>query len=90
MRFNPDDHNSIEKNINDVNFRTSVWIKDHRTLAPDDRVNVVLNVKTGSASTGLVIEEHDIHGLIEFLQMTLDHIKSAEIELLALQTKAAA
>lgn len=90
MKFNPDDHNYVEKKINDVNFRTAVWIKDHRTLQPDDRVNVVLNVHTGAASTGLVIEEHEIHGLIEFLQLTLDNIKSAELELLALQTKAAA
>ena len=90
MKFNPDDHNYVEKKINDVNFRTSTWIKDHRTLQPYNQVNVVFNVSTGQASTSMMIKTDDINNLIELLQLTLDNIKSAELELIALQTKVAA
>ena len=90
MSFNPDIHNNIEKEINGVNFRTSTWMKDYTTLKPDNQVNVILHVATGQASTSMMIKTEDVNNLIELLQLTLDNIKSAEIELIALQTKAAA
>lgn len=90
MRFDPDDHNRVEKTINGVEFRTATWIKDHRTLRPDNRVNVIFNVTTGQASTSIMVDSENINALIELLQLTQDNIKAAEIELLALQTKVAA
>lgn len=90
MKFNPNTHNHVEKTINDVNFRSAVWIKDHRTAELVDHVPIILSVETGAARIGVSLNADDIHSLIDMLNLTLDNIKAAELELLALQTKAAA
>ena len=90
MRFDPEEHNKIFKKINEVDFITSTWIKHHKTKIPDNQVNVILMVQTGQATTAIMMKTEDINNLIELLELTLDNIKAGELELLALQTKAAA
>lgn len=87
MKFYPDDHNNVVKEINGVRFRTSTWIKGHRTLEAYDQVNVVFAITTGQASTSIMVNTEEINSLIEMLQLTLNLIKSAEIELLAIDSK---
>lgn len=65
-------------------FKFSSWITDRNTVAS----NVIIT--TGPALISETLNATQAQTLIDLLQIHIDNIKQAEIELLARQTKAAA
>lgn len=90
MKFNPANHNTAKTIINSLKINTSVWMADHRTGEPQDYVAKIITIDTGSCHIHENLSAEQAQELINMLNQHIEYIKEAELELLALQTKAAA
>jgi|GEM_PF-1779303 len=90
MKFNPANHNKAKTLINRLEINTSVWIADHRTGEPQDYVAQIITIDTGACQIHEDLSAKQAQDLINMLNQHIEYIKEAELELLALQTKAAA
>jgi len=89
MKFNPDTHNTQTANIGNTRFETSVWIRD---WVPSDgeMIAAIICVETGTARLQQNLSADDAQAIINMLTQHIEHIKEAELELIAVNTKAAA
>lgn len=90
MSFNPKDHNSALTHLDRCLIKTSVWMADYKTGTPNDNVSAIITIDTGSCHIHESLNATQAQAMIDMLNQHIDYIKEAELELLALQTKAAA
>ena len=89
MKFNPDTQNTQHVTIGNTTFQTSVWIRD---WVPSDgeMLAAIIVVETGAARLQQSLSAVDAQAMINMLTQHIEHIKEAELELIAINTKAAA
>jgi len=89
MKFNPDTHNTQTAAIGNTTFQTSVWIRD---WVPSDgeMLAAIIIVETGTARLQQSLSAVDAQAMINILTQHIEYIKEAELELIAIDTKAAA
>jgi len=90
MKFNPANHNTAKTIINSLKINTSVWITHHQTGELRQDVANIITIDTGSCHIHEDLSAEQAQELINMLNQHIEYIKEAELELLALQTKAAA
>jgi len=90
MSFNPEKFNTSEILLKNSTVRTSVWIKDYTTKRVEDKVYSVFVIETGSARIQEYLSAIDAQVMIDILTQHIEFIKQAELELIAINSKAAA
>jgi acetyl-CoA carboxylase beta subunit len=90
MSFNPEQFNTSTILLNSSIVRTSVWIKDYTTKKVEDQVYSVFVIESGSARMQENLSAEDAQAMINILTQHIEHIKQAELELIAINSKAAA
>lgn len=90
MIFNPEQFNTSEIILKNSIVRTSVWIKDYTTKKVEDQVYSVFVIETGSARIQENLSAIDAQVMINILTQHIEFIKQAELELIVINSKAAA
>lgn len=90
MSFNPEKFNTSEILLKNSTVRTSVWIKDYTTKKVEDQVYSVFVIETGSARIQENLSATDAQVMINILTKHIEFIKQAELELIVINSKAAA
>lgn len=90
MSFNPEKFNTSEILLKNSTVRTSVWIKDYTTKRVEDQVYSVFVIETGLARIQENLSAIDAQVMIDILTQHIEFIKQAELELIAINSKAAA
>ncbi|HEY9211065.1 MAG TPA: hypothetical protein VIO56_06605 [Methylotenera sp.] len=90
MSFNPEQFNTSTILLKSSIVRTSVWIKDYTTKKVEDQVYSAFVIETGSARIQENLSTLDAQLMINMLNQHIDYIKQAELELIAINSKAAA
>lgn len=73
-----------------VKIKSNIWVKNSLNNTYLGKVASVLTFETGAVSVQSSVSAEKAQELIKMLELHIEIIKSAEIELLALQTKEAA
>ena len=89
MKFNPDTHNTQTATIGDTTFHSSVWIRDY-VPSDGEMIAAAIIVETGTARLQQSLSAVDAQAMIDMLIHHIENIKDAELELIAINTKAAA
>jgi hypothetical protein len=89
MKFNPDTHNTQTAAIGNTKFQTSVWIRDW-VPSDSEMIAAIISVETGTARLQESLSAANAQSMIDMLTQHIEHIKEAELELIAIDTKAAA
>lgn len=73
-----------------LKIKSNIWIKNSLNNTYLGKVASALIIETGAVSIHSGLDVEKAQELIKMLEMHIETIKAAEIELIALQTKAAA
>ena len=90
MSFDPKTHNTSNLYLDQTRVRTSVWMAHHITGVPQKEVSAIITLESGGFTFHANLSAGAAKCMIDMLNQHIEYIKQAEIELLALQTKAAA
>lgn len=91
--FDIDEHSTAVVKLDHphgVSVKSNIWVKNSLNNTYLNSVSACLTFITGAVEVQTSVSIEKAQELIDLLQLHIETIKAAEIELLALQTKAAA